>query len=356
MKRVLLTLMCCFAVSAAMAQPTTTWLTYASPYSPGHPFSRADQTWIKWVEQASGGSLRIRAIWGGALISSDQSLLEVRHGVADIAYITAIYTRGGTHLLRIQTGFYVGAKTFEQQVALYRCLAGASPQFARELEGLKVLAIQGGAMAGILTSSRPVHSLDDLKGLRIRVPTELLNVMRDLGADPVSSPMGEVYSALAKGVLDGVVAPLNTFKALHFSEVAKYYTRLEVPRGAYPARAMGLKRWESLSDSQRDVLEASIPIWEAAMSKELKEADTAGEAEGRRLGIEFIDILPADQKRFDALYEEDAERNAQALGRFGIDGESVFRQARRIARGISLTGKVICGENDDVGRQENSHE
>ena len=51
--------------------------------------------------------------------------------------------------------------------------------------------------------------------MRIRVPTELLNVMRDLGADPVNMPMGEVYSALAKGVIDGLVAPTDTFKSLH---------------------------------------------------------------------------------------------------------------------------------------------
>jgi TRAP-type C4-dicarboxylate transport system substrate-binding protein len=342
-KRVLLTLICCFSVSVAAAQPAPTWLTYASPYSPGHPFSRADQTWIKWVEQAASGSLRIRTIWSGALISSDQSLIEIRHGVADIGLITPIYVRGGTHLLRVQTGFYIGAKTFEQQVALYRCLAAVSPQYARELEGLKILAVQGGPLPGVLTCSRPVHNLDDLKGMRIRVPTEMLNVMRDLGADPVSSPMSDVYSALAKGVLDGVVAPLNTLKALHFSEVAKYYTCLEVPRGAYPARAMGLERWKSLSDSQRDILEASIPIWEAAMSKEIEESEIAGEEEGRRLGIEFIDIPPADQKRFDELYEADGLRNARALERFGIDGESVFRQARRIAENIELTGKVMCG-------------
>jgi len=289
--------------------------------------------------------MRIRPIWSGALISSEQSLLEMRHGVADIGYIAPVYSRGGAHLLRVQSGFYIGAKTFEQQVALYRCLAAASPQLSREFEGLKILAVQGGAMAGILTSSRGIHSLDDLKGLRIRVPTELLRVMRDLGADPVTSPMSEVYSALAKGVLDGVVAPLNTLKALHFAEVTKYYTLLEVPRGGYPSRAMSIKRWKSLTDSQRDILDASISIWEAAMSKEIQKSEIAGEAEARRLGIEFIDMPPADQKRFDELYEAEALRNARALQRFGIDGESVFRHARKIARSLELTGNINCGEN-----------
>ena len=334
---------CITGVTAA--KENTRILTYASPYSPNHPFSRADKTWIRWVEEQSGGSLKIKAYWSGSLISSEQSLLEVRHGVADIGLITPIYVRGGAHLLRVQTGFYGGAETYEQQVALYRCLAESSPQYARELEGLKILAIQGGELPGVLTRDRPVRTLEDLKGLRIRVPTELLRVMQDLGADAVSMPMRDVYSAMAKGVLDGVVAPVDTLKSLHFGEVASCFTRLKIPRGAYPARAMGRRCWQSLSDADRAVLKAAIPVWEAAMAKEIRAAETAGEAEGRRLGVDFIDIAPEEQQRFDALYEAEGERNARDLGRFGIDGISVFRRARRIARGIERTGKVMCGEN-----------
>jgi TRAP-type C4-dicarboxylate transport system substrate-binding protein len=345
MRQIWIAVLCCFFVCVASAQEHTRILTYASPYSPNHPFSRADKTWIQWVEEQSGGGLKINALWSGALISSEQSMLEIRHDVADIGLITPIYARGGAHLLRVQTGFYGGAETFEQQVALYRCLAQASPQYARELEGLKILAVQGGMLPGVLTRGIPVRSLADLKGLRIRVPTELLRVMRDLGADAVSMPMSDVYSALAKGVLDGVVAPADTLKSLHFGEVASYFTRLKVPRGAYPARAMGLRCWRSLSDANRAVLEAAIPVWEAAMAEEISAAETAGEAEGRRLGIDFIDIAPGEQKRFDALYETEGERNARDLSRFGIDGISVFDRARHIARGIERTGKVKCSGN-----------
>lgn len=345
MRNIWVAVLCCCIAGVATAQENIRILTYASPYSPNHPFSRADKTWIQWVEGQSGGSLKINALWSGSLISSEQSLLEIRHGVADIGLITPIYVRGGTHLLRVQTGFYGGAETYEQQVALYRCLAETSPEYARELEGLKILAVQGGTLPGVLTRGRPVRSLEDLKGLRIRVPTELLRVMQDLGADAVSMPMSDVYSALAKGILDSVVAPADTLKSLHFGEVAGYYTRLKVPRGAYPARAMGLRCWLSLTDANRAVLEAAIPVWEAAMAEEISTAETAGEEEGRRLGVDFIDIAPKEQKRFDALYEAEGERNARDLSRFGIDGESVFRRARRIARGIELTGKVVCEEN-----------
>jgi TRAP-type C4-dicarboxylate transport system substrate-binding protein len=345
MKRIGIAVLFCCITGAVGAAENARVLTYASPYSPNHPFSRADRTWIRWVEEHSGGDLRIKAFWSGALISSDQSMLEIRHGVADIGLITPIYVRGGTHLLRVQTGFYGGAESFEQQVALYRCLAESSPQYARELEGLKILAVQGGALPGVLTRGRPVRSLAELKGLRIRVPTELLRVMRDLGADAVSMPMSDVYSALAKGVLDGVAAPVDTLKSLHFGEVAGYFTRLKIPRGAYPARAMGMRCWQSLSDADRAVLEAAIPVWEAAMAAETRTAEEAGEEEGRRIGVEFIGITQEEQRHFDALYEAEGERNARDLSRFGIDGESVFLRARRIARGIELTGKVVCGGN-----------
>jgi TRAP-type C4-dicarboxylate transport system substrate-binding protein len=330
---------------SALAMSTgrsATVLTYASPYGPNHTFSRADKTWMQWIAKQSGGRLQIRPIWSGGLISSDQSLIELRHGVSDIGLITPIYARGGAHLIRVQTGFYAGAKTFEQQVAMYRCLVASSPEYARELKGLKILAVQGGTLPGLLVRTREVHTLADLRGLRIRVPTELLTVMRDLGADPVTMPMGEVYSSLAKGVLDAVVAPADTLKSMHFGEVAKYFTQLEVPRGAYPGRAMGEKRWQALSPQDQAVLEASIPIWEAALSNETRAAFQSGQMEGRAQGVHFIPLGAADQQRFDELYEEDAGRAADSLSRFDIDGSAVFKDARRISGEIERTGQVDC--------------
>jgi TRAP-type C4-dicarboxylate transport system substrate-binding protein len=338
----------CGLLALSMSAAGATVLTYATPYGPNHPFSRADKAWMAWVAEKSGGSLTIRPIWSGGLISSDQSLIELRHGVADIGLITPIYAHGGAHLLRVQTGFYAGAKTFEQQVDMYRCLAADSPEYARELRGLRVLAIQGGTLPGLLSRTREVRTLGDLKGMRIRVPTELLNVMRDLGADPVTMPMGEVYSSLAKGVLDAVVAPADTLKSLHFGEVAKNYTELQVPRGAYPARAMGERRWNALSAEEQQLLEASTPIWEAAMAKETRAAVQSGEAEGRAQQVQFIQVNASDQKRFDELYEEDASRSADLLSRIGIDGTAVFRDARQIAQGIQQTGSVKCARRADA--------
>lgn len=305
-----------------------TELVYASPYSPTHPFGRADVRWIEFVEEQSGGTLRIRPVWSGGLLSSEMSMEELRHGVADIGLITPIYVRGGTHLIRMQSGFYSGADTIESQVELYRCLERNTPQIGEELQGLKVLAVQGGLIPGIVTRNKPVRSLEDLKGLRLRAPTELLRVLERLGADPVNMPMGEVYSAMAKGVIDGVVAPPDTFVALHFGEIASYYSSLAVPRGAYPARAMNLDKWNSLTNSQKAVLERGIEVWEAALAEENRAAGERGMEEARRRNVQFSAVSEEEQERFDRLYLEDAFLNARSLERFGIDGQKTFRLAR----------------------------
>lgn len=321
--------------------PGVTELVYATPYPPSHPFSRADQRWMDYVAQRSGGKLRIVPIWSGALLSSDMSMEELRHGVADIGLVTPIYARGATHMIRIQSGFYSGADSIESQVALYRCIEARVPEIQNELRGLKVLAVQGGLLPGIATREKPVRSLADIRGMRIRAPTELLSVLRSLGADPVNMPMADVYSALAKGVIDGVVAPVDTFKVLHFAEVTKYYSTLRIPRGAYPSRAMGMRSWERLSASDRQVLTDSIPVWEAALADEIRRGGEAGAKAARAGNIRVAPISDSDQASFDALYLKDAEQNARTLEKWGIDGIAAFR----VARG-SVVGRdnIKCGD------------
>lgn len=334
----------CLLIAACQAPPPSgvTVLTYGSPYAPSHPFSRADIAWMKWVEEQSGGTLRIQPYWSGALLSSEHGITELRHGVADIGLITPIYARGGTHLIRAQSGFYTGTTTFDQQVALYRCLEAAEPQFAKELRGLKVLAVQGGNLPMIITRDRAVETLEDLRGLRLRAPSELLAVLKHFGADPVDMPMRDVYSALAKGVIDGVIAPMDTFRSLHFAEVTRYGAKIAIPRGAYAGRAMQAKRFESLSPEHQRILEASIAVWEEALKREIGAADHLGEQTALARGIVFTSIDPADQARFDEVYARDGEARARSLARYGIDGLKSFRVARAFAERLASSPNPEC--------------
>lgn len=305
-------------------------LSYGSQYTPGHPFSRADIAWMKFVEEESGGKVLVKPYWGGGLLSADESLLEVRHGVVDVGLVTPIYLRAGAHMLRTQAGFYGGSRGYSDQLAVYRCISQEFPDFAHEMAGLKVFAVQGGNLPGVLTREKPVRTLEDFRGLRLRAPVELTPVLKELGADPVNMPMGEVYSALAKGVIDGVVAPADTLQSLHFDEVAKHFSMAQFARGAYPARAMSLKVWEGLPDHAKQVLERSIPVWEQAMQSEITAAQERGFAYGREKQIDFVDFGPDDQVKLDALYNEHALTEARRFSGVDASAEPVLRRAQEI--------------------------
>lgn len=303
-------------------------LTYASPYSPSHPFSRADIAWIEHVEAASGGRIKIQPFWGGGVISADQSVIEVKHGLVDIALVTPIYMRAGMKAMKTQAGFYGGVRTIQDQVAVYRCMEREFPIFAQEMDGLHVLAVQGGNLPNVLTRERPVRRLEDLRGLRLRAPVELVPVLQKLGVDVVTMPMGEVYSAISKGVIDGVVAPPDTIRSLHFNEVARHFTLLQVPRGGYPARAMSAKRWARLPPDVKLLLDASTPVWEAAMAREIGKAEKVGVDFGKAHGVDFIAFPADEQAKFDAIYNDTAAEHAAELKRYGIDGPAIYRSAR----------------------------
>lgn len=353
MKRLAAALLLALALTGCVRRdPDVITLSYATPYPPGHPFSRADQQWMAWVEKASHGRLHIRPHWGGSLISSDQSIEEIRHDVADIGLITPIYTLANVQAQRDQTGFYGGVRTIDQQVAIYKCLAATFPVLRDELSGLRVLAVQGGNLPAILTRTQTIRSLADLRGLRIRAPSELLPVLRALGADPVDMPMGDVYPALAKGVIDGVVAPADTLQSLHFGEVAPHFAMLYVSRGAYPARAMNLDKWRSLPPDLRAVLARSQTVWEQALKQQLIGAEQAGYAYGRAHGVSFTRIDPADQARFDALYNREAEATAAALSRIGIHGLPIFREAQRLIHDTPAGAVPQCPAASGLSRQD----
>lgn len=314
-------------------------LSYASPYPPSHPFGLADQEWMKWVEAKSGGRIAFKPFWSGALLSSEMSMEEIRHGVADIGLITPIYARGGAHLLRGQSAFYGGIRNITDQVAVYDCLTARFPTFDDELYGLHVLAVQGGNFPGVLTRDRPIRSLADFKGLRLRAQSDAVDILKQLGADPVNMPMGEVYSALAKGVIDGVVAPADTIRSLHFAEVARHFTTIRFSRGAYPARAISATTWAKLPPDLRAILDEGRRVWEGALNRQLLKAEAAGIDYGRREGITFSAIPPAEQKAFDALYNKDALEQARRLGTIGINAVPIYQEAQRLIAG----GDIRCG-------------
>ncbi len=76
-----------------------------------------------------------------------------------------------------------------------------------------------------LVTLKPVKTMEDLKGMKIRtIAGPSVDMLKALGAVPVVMPMPDVYMALQKGTLDGVMADWEPIQGFRFHEVAKYVT------------------------------------------------------------------------------------------------------------------------------------
>ena len=90
--------------------------------------------------------------------------------------------------------------------------------------GFKVLADNWAYGVRHILTTEPVETVDDLKGLQIRVPTNQVQSkgIAALGATPVGMSLGDVYTALQQGTIDGAENPLSTLYGRKHHEVAKY--------------------------------------------------------------------------------------------------------------------------------------
>lgn len=107
--------------------------------------------------------------------------------------------------------------------------------------------------------NKEIESLDDLKGLKFRIPGMGGQVFSKLGASTVSLPGGQIYENLVSGTIDAAefVGPLNDY-FLKFYEAAKYYYTVGVHEpGAQLSLTLNKTWWSSLTDWERDVITAA---------------------------------------------------------------------------------------------------
>jgi tripartite ATP-independent transporter DctP family solute receptor len=168
---------------------------------------------------------------------------------------------------------------------------------AFEPHGFVGLAFFDGGSRSFYNSKKPITSVDDLKGMKVRVMQSdiFVDMMTALGANATPMPYGEVYSSIQTGVIDGAENNWPSFESSGHFEVAKYYTlnqHLMVPE----VLVMSKSSWDKLSaEDQATVRQAAkdaVPIM-----RELWVArEKASEAKVRAAGAQVITDI--DKKPF----------------------------------------------------------
>ncbi|MCJ7993781.1 TRAP transporter substrate-binding protein [Rhizobium cremeum] len=174
------------------------------------------------IADKTGGAVTVTLYMGGEIgpgpVEQYNRALE---GVADIAFGLPGYT--AANFPKTLLAELPGVITAENGTE--RILANLD-KLSDEYKRVVLLGLWNNAPNLLFTGAKPIRSLDDLKGLKIRVPSRNAGlVVEAWGATPVSMPASEIYNAIQTGVIDGAMTDATTLKAFKLAEVTKYITQ-----------------------------------------------------------------------------------------------------------------------------------
>lgn len=217
------------AISAsAFAADVTIRLAHLNPEDPFKSHSGAMTSIFKsLVESGSNGAIEVQLFPNGQLGKDNEVIEQVRGGLVE----STISSSGGMAQHYNLVGVFDIPFAFPNIGVASRVISKDSSfgkKFIGDLEGktgLKVLGlIDSGGFFAFTNSKRPITSIDDMKGLRIRTMTLPTHeaIVGSLGGQPTPLPWAEVYTALQTGVADGQMNPVPIIAFAKFDEVQKY--------------------------------------------------------------------------------------------------------------------------------------
>jgi TRAP-type transport system periplasmic protein len=212
------------------------------------------QPWVKQVEQATRGRVKIEIYPSQTLVKGPEILKAVRGGIVDIGWCFHGYWPELTPVADVISLPGLPMTTAEKSSEVLWKLYEKYPAIQKEFAEAPPLALWTTTPYFLLTSKKQVKTLEDLKGMKIRVPggppTEQ---MKALGAVPTLIPMPDNYQALDKGVIDGMGAVWEAMQGFRLYEVAKYYTMVPLA-SAYFSLCTNKAKWENLPKDVRDAI------------------------------------------------------------------------------------------------------
>ena len=175
---------------------------------------------------------------------------------------------------------------------------------------------------GILASGKPVRSLDDVVGLKVRATGLSSKIVESLGGTPVAMAQSDTYEALQKGVVDATFCPIETLKGWKQGEVIDYVTETSVI--GYTTSmfvVMNEDAWDRLGPDLQKIFTEVSDEWVDKHGEAWDLADRDGEAFVRELQKEVI-VLPAEeQQRWQAAVQPILDAYVAAATEQGLPGQ-----------------------------------
>lgn len=290
---VLLTVFLFFLTSIpAQAQEKTMKLRLSTMWPTQHPLTRLFADWGKDVEKATNGRVTVTVFAASTLSPPMQVYDNTVKGVVDI----------GTNLLAYSPGRLPLSEVLQQPLGYkngYQATKAANEYYKKfkpkEFDDVKVMFLHGAA-PGFIFTKNPAKSVADLKGLRIKANAENADIVKNLGASPVTMPVTETYDALSRGVVDGTLFPLEALQGFKIAEVVK--TVIEDYPMSYMTSMyciMNKDKWNAISPADQKAIEKINEEYIEKFGKKWVELDAKAVEFAKSKGVTFVKVSKEDE-------------------------------------------------------------
>jgi TRAP-type transport system periplasmic protein len=322
------------ALSAIAQQPVVTlkFHTFMSPQS--NVWLNMHKAWMDKVEKESGGRIKFEAYPAMQLGGTPVQLYDqARDGVVDIIWTLPGNTAGRFPRVEVFELPFIMSNAEATSKAYWEYVQTMA---ADEFKDVQVIALQVHGPGVIHTAEKPVKSVADLKGLKMRAPTrQVTKLMGALGATPVGMPLPGIPDALSKGTIQGCVIPWEVVPSVKVHELTKFHAEFDPAGGALYTTtfvmAMNKAKYNSLPADLKKVIDNNSGMETSAW---LGKAQQAGDVAGRKaatdrnntiftVGVEEAQQFRRASRLVEVEWVEDMKKR-------GYDGQKLLDTARSL--------------------------
>ena len=312
----------------APAKAQVVEFTYSIFFPPTHAQCKAGEDWAREVEKRTNGAVKINVFPGGTLTSANDCYDGVVKGISDIGMSCFAYSRGRFPVMEaidLPLGYPNGTAATQIANEFY------NESKPKELEDVHVLYVHAHG-PGLLHTKKPVNTLKDLKGMKIRSTGLSAKLVEALGGVAVAMPQPGTYEALQKGVVDGTFAPMETMKGWKQGEVVKSTT--DCKNIGYTTAmfvVMNKTKWDGLSEDVKKAFTDVSNEYIAIHGKVWDDADAEGLTFITGLGNKVIELPEKEAAKWKVAVKPVIDDYIKTAKEKGIEGDKNVS---------TLTGKI----------------
>ncbi len=260
-----------------------------------HPVHLGLEYMKKQVETLSNGKMSIDIYSGGALGSEPKCIEQLKNGSLDMTKASSAQLGMFETRLQALTLPYIFRDHNHYWRVLNSPLGNKFLGFLAEQKMIGLCFFDAGARS-FYTSKKPIYTPDDVAGMKIRVMNSRVDMetIKAFGASPTPISSGETYTSLAQGVVDGAENNPPTYLLGGHCEVAKYFT-LDEHTSIPDVLVIGERAWNSLSPSEREILQKAAKLASEYQRKIWKERELDALKKLKEKGVE---IITPDKSKF----------------------------------------------------------